>query len=98
MPTVTTSQKNLISWMSNLYYQHQVRGAIPGTTLNIAKARRFLLRTEMPKEIKTGLIAQAEWMLKEHAEAAHDVLEIEKAVKSGKSNTLLANLKYFETS
>jgi hypothetical protein len=84
--------------MSNLYEQHQVRGAIPGTTMNIAKARRFILRTEMPKEIKVRLIAQAEWMLREHAEAAHDVLEIEEAVKSGKSHTFLTNLKYFETS
>jgi hypothetical protein len=60
--------------------------------MNIVKARQFLLRTEMPQEIKLKLIAQADWMLREHAEAAHDVLEIEEAVKSGKSNIILENL------
>jgi hypothetical protein len=88
---LTTSQQNLLVWIANQYVEHTMRGPVPGTTLNIAKARRFLLRAKMPDEVKENLVKKTEWMLREHAEAAYDVLQIESAVKSGKSKLILEN-------
>jgi hypothetical protein len=86
--SLSKSKQTLALWIINQYKQHRARGAIPGQTLKIAKARRFLKKSDFPEDAKKGLLAQLDWMLREHAEAAQDVLAVNEAVKSGKPFSL----------
>lgn len=67
---IPKSSLNLARWIHGQCVLASVRGPIPGTTLNLAKAHKALLRADMPGDLKEALLGELRRLLRSHADAA----------------------------